>query len=64
MCRTEEWRNFEVSEPKRTAPLSRKKERIPKQNTITQGVDIESLFRHIKYQNRDQSNRLRGEIEP
>ena len=33
------------SELKRTAPVSRKKERIPKQNTTTQGADRKSKQR-------------------
>ena len=43
------------SEPKRTAPVSRKNERIAKQNTTTQGVDIRSLFKRIENQNRKQN---------
>ena len=34
-------------EPKRTAPTSSKKERIPKQKTATQGADIRDLLRRI-----------------
>ena len=51
------------SEPKRTAPVSRKNERIAKQNTTTQGADIRFLFKRIENQNRKQNNELQGEIE-
>ena len=52
------------SEQKRTALVSRKKGRISKQNTATQGADIRSLFRRIENQNREQNNELQGEIKP
>ena len=52
------------SEPKRTARTLRKKERIPKQNTTTQGADIRSLFRRIGNHNREQNNYLQGKIKP
>ena len=49
--------------PKRTAPISKNKERIPKRKT-TKGADIRSLFRRIENQNRQQNNEFRGEVEP
>ena len=55
--------SFIAPEPKRTAPVSRKNERIAKQNTTTQGVDIRSLFKRLENQNRKQNNELQGEIE-
>ena len=51
------------SEPKRRAPVSRKNERIAKQNTTSQGADIRSLCKRIENQNRKQNNELQGEIE-
>ena len=47
--------SFMAPEPKQTAPVSRKNERIAKQNTTTQGVDIRSLFKRIENQNRKQN---------
>ena len=52
-------------EPKRTATGSRKKKKMPQQNTttITQGADIRSLFRCIENENREINNTLQGEEE-
>ena len=51
------------SELKQTAPVSRKNERIAKQNTTTLGPDIRTLLKHIENQNRKQNNELQREIE-
>ena len=46
-------------DPKRTAPISKNKERIPKRK----GSDIRSLFKRIENQNRQQNNEFRGEVK-
>ena len=59
--RTQEWENCGYLSQNEQPSFWDNKERIPKQNTNTQGAGIISMFRRIENQNKEQNNELQGQ---